>query len=236
MNDIILKIKRAETPFYASLHRFLKSIRRVNVPSVRIIHLPLYYAGMSIGMFVRKTIQLFWSVPVFSARCTKVGKGLRLPNGIPLVAGSHLKIYLGDNVTIYRSFIGASKIFDEPVLRIGKNSSVGYGTVISVAREVEIGDNCMIAPNCIIMDSDDHPVSPQKRLDKMPVDPEDVKPVRIGNNVWIGAFSAILKGVTIGDNTIVSSHSVINKDLLPNTIYAGHPARPVMRDIDKRFP
>ena len=77
--------------------------------------------------------------------------------------GDHLKIYLGDNVSIFRSTIGASKVFDEPVLSIGNMSGIGYGTVISVSKEVEIGDNCMIAPNCIIMDNDDHPISPQKR-------------------------------------------------------------------------
>lgn len=102
--------------------------------------------------------------PSFKARCETVGKNLSLPNGIPLIIGSHLKIFLGDNVTIMRSTIGASKIFDAPILKIGNNSTVGYGTVISIAKEIIIGDNCSIGPNCIIMDSDDHPLNPQKRL------------------------------------------------------------------------
>ena len=233
MNNFILKIKRAETPFYAFLHRFIKSVQRVHIPSIKVVHLPLYYMAKGINKLVKKTIHLFWSVPVFSARCSKVGKGLRLPNGIPLVIGDHLKIYLGDNVSILRSTIGASKVFDEPILKVGSNSGIGYGTVISVAKEVNIGDNCMIAPHCIIMDSDDHPISPQKRLDSVPVDPEDVKPVKIGNNVWIGAYSTILKGVTIGDNSIIATHSVVTRDVLPNCIYAGFPARPTVRDIDK---
>lgn len=233
MNNFILKIKRAETPFYAFLHRFIKSVKRVNIPSIKVIHLPLYYMAKSINKLVKKIIHLFWSVPVFSARCTKVGKGLQLPNGIPLVAGDHLKIYLGDNVSILRSTIGASKVFDEPVLKVGDNSSIGYGTVISVAKEVEIGDDCLIAPHCIIMDSDDHPISPQKRLEYKPVDLDDVKPVKIGNNVWIGAYSAILKGVTIGDNSIIATHSVVTRDVLPNCIYAGYPARHIIKNIDK---
>ena len=154
---------------------------------------------------------------------------------MPLIIGSHLKIFLGDNVTIYRSTIGASKIFDEAVLKVGNHSSIGYGTVISVAKEVTIGDNCMIAPNCIIMDNDDHPVSPKKRLEGQPVDPEDVKPVKIGNNVWIGSYCAILKGVKIGDNSVIATHSVITKDVMPNCVYAGYPARPTLRDIQKKF-
>lgn len=235
MNKFILKIKRAETPFYAFLHKLIKSSRNVTVPPVRIIHLPIYYFSRSVKIVFFTIVHAVWSVPVFSARCTKVGKGLKLPNGIPLVVGDHLKIYLGDNVSILRSTIGASKIFDEPVLKIGNNSAIGYGTVISVAKQVEIGDNCMIAPHCIVMDSDDHPISPKKRLEGMPVDPDDVNPVTIGNNVWIGAYCAILKGVSVGDNSIIATHSVISKDIPANTIYAGYPARPVRREINVEF-
>ena len=66
-----------------------------------------------------------------------------------------------------------------------------------------------------------------------PVDKEDVLPVKIGNNVWIGSNCVILKGVVIGDNSIVSTHSVVTREVLSNCIYAGYPARPTMRDIDK---
>ena len=130
--------------------------------------------------------------------------------------------------------MGASKPFDEPILKLGNNSSIGYGTVISVAKEVIIGDNCMIAPNCIIMDNDDHPISPQKRELGEGVSKENVSSVKIGNNVWIGANCAILKGVTIGDNSVIATHSVITKDVMENCVYAGYPARPTLRDVHKK--
>lgn len=233
METLLLKIKRAETPFFALLHRAIKKILRYNIPTIRAIHLPLYHASRCIQFTGTNLLGKLWSVPLFSARCTEVGKGLTLPNGIPYVIGDNLKFFLGDDVTIYRSTIGGSKIFDEPQLIIGDRSAVGYGTVISIAKEVVIGNDCMIAPHCIIMDNDDHPIDPKKRLKKEPVMPEDVQPVRIGNNVWIGAYSTILKGVTIGDNSIIAAHSVVTKDVLPNCIYAGYPARPTRRDIDK---
>lgn len=233
INSIILKIKRRENSFYASLYNVAVFLRSFNIPSVKFIHLPLYYLDSLVKNAVRWFVHTLWSIPLFKARCEKVGKNLRLPNGIPLIVGNHLKIYLGDNVTIGRSTIGASKIFDEPVLKIGHNSHIGYGTVISIAKEVLIGEHCLTGPGCIIMDSDDHPVNPQKRLMNEPVDKENVRPVKIGNNVWIGSNCAILKGVTIGDNVIVATHSVITKDLSANCIYAGYPARPTTRDIDK---
>jgi acetyltransferase-like isoleucine patch superfamily enzyme len=155
-----------------------------------------------------------------------------LPNGMPLILGN-LNLELGDNVTIMRTTLGASTVFDKPVLKVGNNTSIGYGTVISVAQEVSIGDNTLIAPNCLIMDNDDHPINPSNRLLRKAVRKEDVQPVKIGRNVWIGSYSAILKGVTIGDNSIIATHSVITKDVMPNCVYAGYPARPTLRNIDK---
>ncbi|MCG3116099.1 MAG: acyltransferase [Candidatus Manganitrophus sp. SA1] len=233
LSQVILKIKRKENFFYAFLYDFAKTILSLSIPTIKFIHLPLYRLDYFTKTGTRWLINFLWSTPLFRARCEKVGKNLRLPNGIPLIVGTHLKIFLGDNVSIGRSTIGASKVFDDPILKIGNNTSLGYGTVISVAKEVSIGDNCMIAPHCMIMDSDDHPIDPQKRFLQMPVEKEEVRPIKIGNNVWIGAYCAILKGVTIGDNSIIATHSVITKDVMENSIYAGNPARPVSRDIGK---
>jgi acetyltransferase-like isoleucine patch superfamily enzyme len=139
---------------------------------------------------------------------------------------------VGNNVTIGRATIGASKVYDEPILSIGDNTSLHYGIIISVAKEIRIGSNCLFAVNCLIMDSDDHPVDPKKRASGSAVEKESVKPVIIGNNVWVGAFSAILKGVKIGDNAVVATHSVVTKDVPPNTMVAGAPARVVKENIE----
>lgn len=233
LNAMILKIKRRETPTYDFLYRCLKAVRSLSMPSIRWIHLPSYYIDQSVRRTARWMIGILWHAPLFKARCERVGAGLKLPDGIPYLIGSHLRLCLGDNVLISRTTIGASKVFDSPLLEIGNNSTIGYGTTISVAKQVTIGNSVMIGPCCIIMDNDDHPIDPARRLMREPVNAEDVKPVTIGNNVWIGAYCAILKGVTIGDNSIISAHSVIVRDVLPNCIYAGNPARPTVRDIDR---
>lgn len=233
LSSLVLKIKRKENRFYGFLYDTAKAVRSFNIPTVKWLHLPLYHLDHAVKEAVRHIFHVCWSVPLFKARCERVGKNLRLPNGIPYLEGGNLKIILGNNVTIGRTTIGASKVFDEPVLTIGDNSTIGFGSMISVSREVTIGENCMIAPGCLIMDSDDHPIHPGKRLLREPVDRNDVLPVRIGDNVWIGGNCAILKGVTIGDNAVIATHSVITRDVESNCVYAGYPARPTLRNIDK---
>lgn len=228
---ISLKIKRQENFVFSRLYQLGKFILRFNLPVIKVVHRPLYsftWAARNCGRYL---LHLFWSVPLFKSRCERAGNNLRLPNGIPLVSGSHLRLIVGDNVTIGRSTIGGSKVGKTPLLRIGDNSSIGYGTTINIAEEVIIGNDSMISFNCLIMDNDNHPISPCKRLMRMPVEETAVKPVRIGNNVWIGAHSAILKGVTIGDNTVVGAHSVITRNVPSNCICAGNPARIIRRGI-----
>jgi acetyltransferase-like isoleucine patch superfamily enzyme len=233
LNRFVLRIKRKENRFFSVLYHLAKFAMFFNVPCVKFIHLPLYYVDYWAKATVRWAVHTFWSVPLFKARCQEVGKNLRLPNGIPFIQENHLKVFLGDNVTIYWTTIGVAKLFDEPVLKIGNDSSIGFRTLISISKEVDIGEHCLIGPHCIIMDNDSHPLNPQKRLLKETVDKERVKPVRIGKNVWLGAYSAVLPGVTIGDNTVVATHSVVTTDAAPNCVYAGFPAKPILRDIDK---
>ena len=233
LSSLTLKIKRRQGPVYAFLYALAKSVRAFSLPSIRPIHLPLYHADRAVRNLAGLLYQGLWAVPLFAARCERAGRRLRLPNGIPYVVGDHLRIVVGDDVTIMRTTIGASKVYDRPLLQIGNRSTVGYGTVISVSREIVIGDNVLIGANCLIMDSDDHPVRPASRLAYEPVAAEDVAPVRIGNNVWLGSYATILKGVTIADNSVIAAHSVVTKNVEGNTVYAGFPARPVVRDIDK---
>ncbi len=225
INNFILKIKNRENPVYAFLYRLAKFCMTWSIPVIKPIHLPLYTLDQSAKNIVRSLVNGVWSVPLFKARCAATGKALNLPNGIPLIVGSHLKIFLGDHVSISRSTIGASKVYNNPILTIGNNTSIGYGTTISVSKEITIGADCRISTNCLIMDSDDHPIDPEKRRRDSPVELKDIKPVHIGNNVWIGAYTAILKGVTIGDNAVIGTHSVVTTDVPANCLFTGVPAK-----------
>ncbi|MOA11932.1 Maltose O-acetyltransferase [compost metagenome] len=86
--------------------------------------------------------------------------------------------------------------------------------------EVHIGDNCMLAPGVHIYTAT-HPLDAETRVGGA----EFGKPVRIGDNVWIGGRAVINPGVTLGDNVVVASGAVVTKDVPANCVVGGNPAR-----------
>lgn len=227
MNNLILKIKRRETPFYAKLYDIIQGARKGGIPSIKFIHKPLYIVSRILIGLRWAAQEKLWAIPIFKTLCRKYGKNLSLPNGIPWITSNHLVIDIGDDVTIMKSTFLSGHTYDEPVLKIGNKTTIGYNTMISVGERVEIGNNVMIAHNCFIADNDGHPIDPKRRLNHEAVKPEEIKPVKIGNNVWIGANCSILKGAEIGDNVVVSPNSVIASTAIPDKIFMGNPARAV---------
>lgn len=114
------------------------------------------------------------------------------------------------------------------VLEIGRNFGMTGGS-ICVATRVTIGDNVAVGANCVITDTDFHPLHPRARLS----DPQNGKsaPVVIGDNVFIGMNSIILKGVTVGANSVIGAGSVVSRSLPAGCIAAGNPAV-VIRSLD----
>lgn len=114
---------------------------------------------------------------------------------------------------------------------IGNNVGIS-GTTINATTTITIGDNTIIGSGCLITDTDSHPILAAER--NLPDWPKYTKskPIVIGKNVFIGARSIVLKGVTIGDGAVVGAGSVVTKDVPANTIVAGNPAR-VIKTIDQ---
>jgi maltose O-acetyltransferase len=124
----------------------------------------------------------------------------------------------------------------------GDYSKIGGNSVINSVKSVTVGEYTAIGDSVFITDNNEHSINPDDRLlmrtkgDNHPYRLwrySDSKPVVIGRNVWIGSRARICKGVTIGDNSIVAAHAVVTKDVPPNSIAAGNPARIVKTDIDK---
>jgi acetyltransferase-like isoleucine patch superfamily enzyme len=109
------------------------------------------------------------------------------------------------------------------------------GALVMADERIEIGSYCLISWNVGIADSDFHPLEPtQRRVDAMALAPFfkdrpprpklETRPVRILDNVWIGMNAIILKGVTIGENSVVAAGSVVSKSVPANVVVAGNPA------------
>ncbi|PMO05307.1 galactoside O-acetyltransferase [Vibrio splendidus] len=111
---------------------------------------------------------------------------------------------------------------------LGNNVYVNFNLTLVDDTNVFIGDNVMIAPNVTIA-TGTHPISPELRLKAAQFN----VPVRIGNNVWLGAHTVVLPGVTIGENSVIGAGSIVTKDIPANVVAVGNPCR-VVREINER--
>lgn len=109
-------------------------------------------------------------------------------------------------------------------ITIGKKVFINSGCHFQDQGGIRIGDGVLIGHN-VVLATLNHGMHPDSRGDMIP------SPIIIGNNVWIGASSTIVPGVTIGDGAIVAAGSVVSKNVSPNTIVGGVPAK-IIKKID----
>ncbi len=108
----------------------------------------------------------------------------------------------------------------QAVIQVGDRSYVN-GARMGCFSKIEIGEDGLLG-DCRIMDSDFHPIHRRRMRSHEPV---SSAPVRVGKNVWLGAGSAVLKGVQIGDHSVIAFGSVVVKSVPDARIFGGNPAR-----------
>lgn len=113
-------------------------------------------------------------------------------------------------------------------ITVGENFYANHNMVIQDGGGVDFGDSVFIGPNCCFTTAE-HAIDPEMRKAGV----EIAKPIKVGNNVWIGAGCTILAGVEIGDNSIIGAGSVVTKSIPSNVIAVGVPCK-VLREITEK--
>jgi acetyltransferase-like isoleucine patch superfamily enzyme len=175
----------------------------------------------------------WWTQPVppnvefsegFYCESAQIFRHLRSKNPQAVIIGRHVSCYAGCSFSVGEH--GQCTIGDFTLLN---------GALIMVEEKIDIGSHCLISWNVGIADSDFHPLEPAQRLidaqalapyfkNRPPRPKLKTAPVKIADNVWIGMNAIILKGVIIGENSVVAAGSVVTKSVEPNTVVAGNPA------------
>ncbi len=165
---------------------------------------------------------VFWGEGVY-LETAQIFRFMRSKRERAVEIGDHVSCYAGVSFALGEN--GSCKIGDFSLLN---------GAMIMCNARIEIGKHCLISWNVGIADSDFHPLdAAQRRLDTMALAPfykdrpprPDItaKPVFIKDNVWIGFNAVILKGVTIGENSVIAAGAIVTKDVPANVVVAGNP-------------
>ena len=234
IQNLILRVKRRETPFARLAYRVAKRARTFEMPAPRAIFLPVWYAHHAIVNGWRWITRAFYFQPMFRDRCERVGKNLHVDLGAPYVYGD-IRIRIGDNVRMsaVSSFVSTSA-GQAPLLEIGSDTYLGGRFVVSVGSRVSIGSHVLISDSVVISDNPGHPLDAMKRRTQG-VDRDQIKPITIGDDVWIGRDCKIMPGVTIGEGSVIGTGSVVTKDIPPYSLAIGTPAK-VVRDLRPAVP
>ena len=174
------------------------------------------------GMLRRGYLPLFarllWLRLRFRGRLKTDGVAFVCP-GVKIEIGKDAELVLGR-----WSWLGAgSKVrVHGGRVAIGAKSVLGEECTISAWQHVSIGRECIIADRVMFIDFDHNTVETERPIRQQGIYKRDVN---VGHNVWIGYAAAILRGVSVGENSVIGTNSVVTRDVPPNAVVGGAPAR-----------
>jgi acetyltransferase-like isoleucine patch superfamily enzyme len=228
--SLMAQLRKGEGPFWGTLKWIIKKTLQFHIPVfwlTRWFFALLYYLHVGVRETWDRLVRFFWYEPLFRSQCASIGECFQM-EVLPYVHGSG-NITIGNNVTFggMPAFIFGNRGETVPEIVIGDRTFIGHGVVMSASSSIRIGQHCLIAGGVQISDYDGHPVDAARRRAGEPTPPEGIKPVVIEDDVWVGASVIIIKGVKIGARSIVGAGAVVTRDVPPDTVVAGNPARVV---------
>jgi acetyltransferase-like isoleucine patch superfamily enzyme len=155
--------------------------------------------------------------------------------GLPIVSGrKHSSIRFGKNTELVSTSKGTSlgvsrrsiirTLSAGALIEIGDDTGLS-GVTICATNRISIGDRCLIGSDVMIVDTDFHPLEIQGRRYAERPSRNQNHEIWIGNDVFVGARTLILKGVNIGHGSVIGAGSVVTQNVPPGTIFAGNPAK-----------
>ncbi len=230
MSSLNRRIALSHHPAARTLRWVRGRVRAFSLPAPVFIVRPLLALFLVLRAIYCFLKRVFVCEPLFKAYCSKFGRGLRTGSHIHWVIGGG-RLIVGDHVSVEGkcSFMFAVRYSDAPTLLIGNHTMISHGCSFTIGRQVSIGSHCLLASDVQIFDSPGHPTDPVLRKLGRPANPEDVRAVKIEDNVWVGKNAIVFPGVTIGEGSVVAIGSHVMTDVPPYTIVAGTPARVIAR-------
>jgi acetyltransferase-like isoleucine patch superfamily enzyme len=158
-----------------------------------------------------------------------VGSGVHIVGCRIRLKGRGNRLILGDNVRLRELFMEISG--EGCLIEIGKNTHIGHDTYIIAGEKnnkLKIGEYCALASGIKIRSTDGHDVLSEGQRVNF------AKDIVIGDRVWFGDNVTVLKGVTVGNDSVLGIDAVVTRPVPPNSIAAGNPARVVKQNITWR--
>ncbi|ASV10810.1 DapH/DapD/GlmU-related protein [Leptospira santarosai] len=211
-----------------SIVNILKKYNALDLIVYLISELYVFYVRFSSGLMLIIKSKIW---------CVRIEKGSSVFGKIIFYRFPGSVIRIGENFTsISNSFrASASTIFSPTRFKtlspsakilIGNDVGVNGLSITARSKSVIIGNGVMFAPNVTIMDSSFHALwPPEGRLTNPDFESDD--DVVIGNNVWLGSQVIVLKGVKIGNNSVIGAGSIVTKSIPENCLAVGNPAKPI---------
>ena len=160
-------------------------------------------------------LRAYW----YFRRATELGSKVRVW-GKPSVRNKG-KMIVGNRVRLISTIATTELVSgDNGLLKIGDGTIINYGCSIAATQLIQFGIDCSIGTHVLMMDNDFHHIEPERRNER----PES-SPIILEDNVWVGGRAIILRGVTIGHDSVIGAGSVVARSIPPRSVAMGFPAR-----------
>lgn len=223
-------LAKSEDPFAVFVRTAYRKLALLSIPAPAIMAKPLAWIVIRLRGLYHYMLRVFLCEPFLKAHCSKYGRNLHCGCFLHWIQGKG-DIVVGNDVTIDGkcTIVFAARYSDRPVLQIGDKTGIGHGCAFIVGKRITIGDNCNLSGDVRVFDSNGHPTEPAARLNGQAPADDDVRPITIGNGVWIGQRCLIFPGVRIGQGSVISAGSVLRTHVPPFSVVAGNPAKVMFR-------